>query len=268
MPFYEPPPIEGDASSIILDIFTHESLMSTLPHEGPNLEYGTPERLADLGRSALQLAITYYYFSRDRLATGEAIREKREQFFDDDSIMKVAQSYGFRDRIRAHPGRPDVRESPQEMRKLINKYAGALFIRNGLDSLRAWVQQIIEPEAEQIQPMQTDPPSYDHGWQRSPPQPPTMPPPPLPTGRPYPPAPPAPGLGIPSLALVNQTAMQRGYHLTYSASQTGPAHLPTWTVTCLVNGVERGRGTGRNQKVAKEDAARQAWENMGWGGES
>lgn len=32
----------------------------------------------------------------------------------------------------------------------------------------------------------------------------------------------------------------------------------------LVNGAEQGRGTGRSQKVAKEEAARQAWIKMGW----
>ncbi|KAF8650039.1 hypothetical protein AX16_005456 [Volvariella volvacea WC 439] len=153
------------------------------------------------------------------------------------------------------------------MRKLISKYAGALFIRNGLGSLRAWVQQIAEPEAEPMQPTQTDPPVYNHDWRRSPPAP-AVPPPPLPTGHPNTPASPAPVPGFPSLVVVNQTAMQLGCHLSYSATQTGPAHLPTWTVACLVDGVERGRGIGRNQKVAKEDAAKQAWENMGWGSES
>lgn len=30
-----------------------------------------------------------------------------------------------------------------------------------------------------------------------------------------------------------------------------------------VNGIEKGRGTGRSQKTAKEDAVRQAWALMG-----
>jgi len=32
-----------------------------------------------------------------------------------------------------------------------------------------------------------------------------------------------------------------------------------------VNGEPRGEGTGKNQKQAKEAAARQAWSSMGWG---
>lgn len=31
-----------------------------------------------------------------------------------------------------------------------------------------------------------------------------------------------------------------------------------------VNGKECGRGTGKSQKIAKEEAARQAWAAMGW----
>lgn len=36
-----------------------------------------------------------------------------------------------------------------------------------------------------------------------------------------------------SLALVNQTASQRGVIVTYAAEQDGPHHMPTWTVKCL-----------------------------------
>jgi ribonuclease-3 len=33
-----------------------------------------------------------------------------------------------------------------------------------------------------------------------------------------------------------------------------------------MNGEEKGIGVGKSQKIAKEDAARQAWVAMGWGG--
>jgi len=32
-----------------------------------------------------------------------------------------------------------------------------------------------------------------------------------------------------------------------------------------MNGQEYGRGSGKSQKIAKEEAARQAWAAMGWG---
>jgi len=68
-----------------------------------------------------------------------------------------------------------------------------------------------------------------------------------------------------TLALVNQTAAQKGVQVTYPAEQVGPPHQPTWTVRCCMNGQEHGRGVGKSQKIAKEEAARQAWASMGWG---
>jgi dsRNA-specific ribonuclease len=36
------------------------------------------------------------------------------------------------------------------------------------------------------------------------------------------------------------------------------------TLVFIVNNVEKGLGVGKTQKIAKEDAARQAWVAMGW----
>lgn len=89
-------------------------------------------------------------------------------------------------------------------------------------------------------------------------------------------------LSMVSVALMNQKASQNGFQVTYPAENSGPPHAPTWNVRCCrecpsfhfhmwcrlsphtVNGKECGRGTGKSQKVAKEEAARQAWAAMGW----
>jgi dsRNA-specific ribonuclease len=121
------------------------------------------------------------------------------------------------------------------------------------------------------------PSAHSHSSFSSPPPQPHDPPPPPPSGAPPPQPPPPMGapppfaytaastLSLVSLALVNQTASQQGISVTYPAEQTGPPHLPTWTVRCCMNGIERGRGVGKSMKVAKEEAARQAWAAMGWG---
>lgn len=99
-----------------------------------------------------------------------------------------------------------------------------------------------------------------------------------------PPPPPVPSSNnFQILAQFNMTAHQRGYTVTYPARSEGPHHTPTWHVQCcrelyhpdviivfpsfiaLVNGEVRGEGVGKNQKQAKELAARQAWLAMGWG---
>jgi hypothetical protein len=107
-----------------------------------------------------------------------------------------------------------------------------------------------------------------------------MPPPESPPQQPVAPPPPFPN-SVNQLAFLNQTATKLGFNVTYPAQAMGPPHLPTWTVQCLsalsfyifsswfpkfptVNGVEKGRGVGKNQKIAKEEAARQALHAMGW----
>jgi len=88
-------------------------------------------------------------------------------------------------------------------------------------------------------------------------------------------------MGLVTLALVNQTATRKGLDINYIATQDGPSHQPTWTVRCTskvpltfsetciskalaVGGTERGVGIAKSQKLAKEEAARRAWVEMGW----
>lgn len=187
----------------------------------------------------------------------------------------------------------------QQMRRYFHTYIGALYIRNGYPAIQAWISQLIDPSVEvnlpdpsppveqhQAPAYQAQSPSqpYVGGYAAPQPQfptyapPPTLPPPPLPTA---PPTFAASNASLVTLALVNQTAAQRGYTVTYPATQEGPSHQPTWTVRCcskppflflsvvsnvhLVNGKESGIGVGKSQKIAKEAAARQAWTTMGWG---
>ncbi|TFK67462.1 hypothetical protein BDN72DRAFT_798904 [Pluteus cervinus] len=67
------------------------------------------------------------------------------------------------------------------------------------------------------------------------------------------------------LSLFHETAMKLGHVVSYVPEHEGPAHALRWTVRCFLDGVERGLGVGTNQKLAKADAARQVWVNMGWG---
>jgi hypothetical protein len=160
---------------------------------------------------------------------------------------------------------------------------GAVYAQSGLGPVESWVKSVIYADCT---PPPTPPP---YAASRSPASPDKYlfrsdPAPPQPLGPP--PPPPPPGLGFqPSLALVNQTATQKGYTPIYTAESSGPAHTPLWVVHCLsehsisylgsrfpliprlsaVNGIEKGRGSGKSQKIAKEEAARSAFYNMGWG---
>jgi len=172
-------------------------------------------------------------------------------------------------------------DNPEEIRKYFNSYIGALYIRNGLPTIQEWISRLIDPNVAPAQPAAFSPtPSYSPYVQQQQnyshysqqpagyfPAPPTGAPPPLPNSPPNspPPAMPSSSMSLVTLALVNQTAAQKGFTVTYPAEQVGPPHQPTWTVKCFLNGQERGRGIGKSQKVAKEEAAKQAWAAMRWG---
>ncbi|KAG1908275.1 uncharacterized protein F5891DRAFT_992366 [Suillus fuscotomentosus] len=66
------------------------------------------------------------------------------------------------------------------------------------------------------------------------------------------------------LPLFNQTAHQRGVSVSYPASLVGPPHAGKWNVTCVVDGIEKGKGCSDTKQQAKEQAARQAYYEMGW----
>ena len=156
------------------------------------------------------------------------------------------------------------------MRKYFYTYIGALYIRNGLNTIQQWISKLIDPamdvklpnsspQAEgHFQPMSPPPQAHGYGqWQgynqqprrHSPapsqasstsyqapqtgafhPPPPGVPPPPVPSSPPA--MMPSSAMSLVTLALVNQTAAQKGYQVTYPADQTGPPHQPTWTVRC------------------------------------
>jgi hypothetical protein len=77
-----------------------------------------------------------------------------------------------------------------------------------------------------------------------------------------------PGTAPPAMAylpMFNQTATQRRLIIDYPAEFSGPAHAGNWLVKCTVNGIVKGQGQGSSKQLAKEEAAKQAWFNMGWG---
>ncbi|EIM87773.1 uncharacterized protein STEHIDRAFT_155146 [Stereum hirsutum FP-91666 SS1] len=66
------------------------------------------------------------------------------------------------------------------------------------------------------------------------------------------------------LPILNERAAQIQINIQWAASSRGPPHLPSWTVRCLLNNVERGVGNGASKQTAKRAAAHQALYTMGW----
>ncbi|KAF8167597.1 hypothetical protein B0H34DRAFT_779291 [Crassisporium funariophilum] len=260
------PKIEGDVD-LMLDVYTHSSLR--FGGAPMNDDYGDTDRLAELGARVLELTVTnHLYLQRPMLSTNE-IKDTRAHYTSDDQLDVWLKAYGLKEKLRVAPSEVHLLNKPEEMRKYFTTYLGALYIRNGLPTIQAWISRLIDPNADICQPdPYAQPSAQGYGQQTGPsyfPGQPSGPPPPLPSSPPpfgqsssYP-------SSLVTLALVNQTAAQKGFTVTYPAEQVGPPHQPTWTVKCCLNGQEFGRDVGKSQKAAKEGAARKAWAAMRWG---
>jgi hypothetical protein len=142
----------------------------------------------------------------------------------------------------------------QEMTAYFHTYVGAVYMQKGMDPIQNWISRLLDPHESPPAPRQSgqdglgnsgsgtqnpyssfSSPQTQHNYSPfastsySAPAPPAGPPPPLPTS----PAPLPGTMNLVTLAAVNQTAMQKGFSINYTASSEGLSHQPTWTVRCL-----------------------------------
>ncbi|KAJ3725599.1 hypothetical protein DFJ43DRAFT_1089274 [Lentinula guzmanii] len=259
------PKIDGDVD-LTLAVFTYQSFTSP----SQPTEYDS-DRLAELGEQVLDLAVTNYLYCKQPALDAQNIRDQRRAILRDEKIVQWLDSYNLKTKLRTPD--PRILENPQEMKKFFLIYVGAVFISSEMSIVENWIVQLIDPDAA-LQNTASASASASYSSQHSssmppqysapPPAPPQSSPPPLPPD--YPPSSTsATSLAWLSLATVNQTAAQKHVNISYQAEPTvGPPHLPTWTVHCYIDGQDRGVGRGKSQKVAKEEAARNAYLNMGW----
>jgi len=276
------PKITGD---IILEVFTHRTLR--FPGAPPaSEEYGDNERLAELGAKALDTAVTYALFCKRPMLTAAELKTEAAEVISDSNVDHWLTVYRLRDKVRCTPDVVSGLKSPQEGRLLFTSYVGAVFAQCGMVAVQGWISQLIEPPPEKSndpdllfkrvkneptplgippqQPPLSSPAYALHqahynpsipSYSQMPPQP-SQPPPPLPNTPQNQP--------ISFLPMFNQTANQRRLGVEYQAQFFGPPHAGRWTVKCMVNGLEKGQGTGSSKQLAKEEAARQAFYAMGW----
>ncbi|KAJ3563586.1 hypothetical protein NP233_g8845 [Leucocoprinus birnbaumii] len=280
---------------LVLAVFAQEIL-------GPSndSEYGEPRRLAQLGKRVLDQAITYHYFKKTDptlsaddidvrngfLATYAELSAEtfqNQRLLNAPNYVDLLHHYNLRNKIRGDPEYLASLDRQEGAQSFFEKYMGAVFLLHGLSTIQEWVSQCIEPGCQTpLVPGQSNTHShhtrsmsgsFGQTQPQPPPPPPGQPPPPPPSyysgTPPPPPQQPIPPVPIQTnfqiLAQFNMTAHQRGYTVTYPARSEGPHHTPVWHVDCCLNGDVRGMGSGKNQKQAKEMAARQAWIAMGWG---
>ncbi|TBU63727.1 hypothetical protein BD310DRAFT_973340 [Dichomitus squalens] len=274
------PQIDGEA---MLEIFVHRSIKFTGMPLNPDSPYGDGRRLASIGGKALEAAYTLIFFNKRPMLTAEALELEVSKL--PEQVENWVEGYKWREKVRHSPD-TNIR-TPEETRYLMDAYVGAVLVGEGFQAVLNWITALVDPSAAQPaqQGQYSEPPSkrlrpdQQMPFPQAPlpnahaPYPPYSPPPHMhmPPPQPHMPAPPLPPNPLAPAApqsaflpLFNQTAQQRRLEVQYPAQFTGPAHAGRWTVQCLVNGIEKGIGTGPSKQLAKEEAARQAYYAMGW----
>jgi hypothetical protein len=265
------PQISGDPD-ILLDIYTHDSIQFVSPGSERNKEYGDTNRLALMGRSVYDLFAVEALFKKEPTAPEDQLKAALKNAHDHDSLNDFVTHYGLREKIRCTQETKNLLKNKEETAKIWYSYMGALYLRNGTTSTKSFVARLVDPEASVPQTDDTPrhsspPPGQMSGMGHYPSQQntslgsqqyPTNQPPmahlsgymsqnqPAPPPQAPPPLPPTPApfqnqrygsTGIPAnhvtLALMNQTAVQRRYQVTYTQVNHGPPHMPTWYCACF-----------------------------------
>ncbi|KAI9513072.1 ribonuclease III domain-containing protein [Russula earlei] len=240
------PPLPTVQSEATLAIFVHSSLQSPVS----NARFGNSERLAFIGNRALNMVIADILFEKRPMLSEVELDSELDDALSDEAYNQWVTHYGLRDRVICNPDQRDELKSSNETRHLFDAYVGAVYIEKGYPGIKAWIHPLIDPDYD---PNSTSSGLSTEAHTGNPP-PPANPPPPLPDGNSF------------GLATFNEKAMHRGVKVEWGATPSGPPHALTWSVECIVNGISKGTGTGKNKQQAKEMAARQAYQAMGWAG--
>ncbi|KZT30884.1 hypothetical protein NEOLEDRAFT_43340 [Neolentinus lepideus HHB14362 ss-1] len=266
------PPLPKLSGDMTLEVFTHKSLR----FEGAprNEEVGDSDRLAVLGGKVLDMVVANTLFNKRPMLQADEIESETAEALSDGKVDGWISLYRLREKLRCTPDALQTLRTPKETRHLFDSYVGAVFFTSGLRVVQDWIAKLVDPESEPPTIVGTEPEALPAPKrQRTDPAPMNMspmnmspmnmsPPPPM---MPPPPMPPASQPQMSYLQLFNQTANQRRLAVEYPAMFSGPPHAGQWTVTCRVNGVDRGHGAGQSKQVAKEQAAQQAFYALGWG---
>ncbi|KAH7930551.1 hypothetical protein BV22DRAFT_1139526 [Leucogyrophana mollusca] len=288
----ELPEVPKLTGQIILEVFTHRSLRLAC-----DARFRDNERLTVLGQQVLDMITTQLLFFRKPNLKVQDIRTQKRMLLADDTIDIWSKLYRMRDELRCDPQFLPKLEMPEQGRLLFHAYLGAVFEQHGLNVVQEWIGALLRlstnlldnnemselgPRATQTaQPtkrikledtstmMQTTPTASASTTHYNPYAQPALPPGPPPPRPPSPPrslpnplAPAQPNIAF--LPLFNQTAVHRGVAVNYMATFSGPPHAGLWTISCVVNGIEKGKGTAASKQLAKEQAARVAYYAMGW----
>ncbi|KAJ3993202.1 hypothetical protein F5050DRAFT_762057 [Lentinula boryana] len=259
------PAIGGDeATDLTLAIYAPRSSGADLPGR-----YSS-DRFAELGNQALNLIVTQYLFSKQPPLDAEKIAEERESILDENTILAWLDLYPTEKQryLARYPN-----HNRKEMCLFFLSYIGAVFVSSGMSThpiLANWIgdlilktdirSSIISGDEQSSSAHSSPPPVYISVSSHSltTPSTPVNSPPSSPSS-----AGPSPLTRDNTLLLVNQIARQKGVDIQYVNERKGGLdHVPEWVVH--LDGQEKGCGRGRNKRIARIQAAREACMAMRW----
>ena len=191
------------------------------------------ERLAFLGDSVLNIAVSRAVFPRFERSSAGRLTKIRAQAVSRRSCVEVAQALGVHDRVRAaappgfdhQAGR--LVESDSVLAEAVEAGIGACFLEFGFEETATAVAEAFEPQIEDAIANLTDFKSE-----------------------------------------LQERLAQRGEFVAYRVvSEEGPPHERRFETVAEVDGTLVGRGMGRSKKESEQEAAREALENMTGGRE-
>lgn len=208
-------------SSLLLRALTHRSYINEHPEE-----LGDNERLEFLGDAALDFITGSFLYHRYPEMQEGRLTRLRAALVRTEQLAAFAEQIDLGPLIRLGKGEESGRQRPALLCASFEAVMGAYFLDSGVEAVRAFVEPLFQPAAEQILRAEKDQDAKSllQEW---------------------------------SQAELGQTPRY------YTLSATGPDHLKTFTVEVRLGDEVYGVGTGRNKQAAAQAAALAALKKAG-----
>lgn len=202
--------------------FTHTSYANE--HRALNISHN--ERLEFLGDAALQLTISRYLFEKYPDMPEGDMSKLRSTIVREESLAGFSRQCGFDQHIKLGRGEEKTggRNRPAILGDLFEAFLGALLLDKGISAVEDFLNQVMIPQVEVG--------NYDR---------------------------------VKDYKTTLQELLQVNGDVSINyqvISETGPAHDKLFEIIVFVNGEKLSQGKGKSKKLAEQDAAKNALEQL------
>ncbi|WP_162011473.1 ribonuclease III [Streptococcus sp. S784/96/1] len=208
--------------AILETAFTHTSYANE--HRALNISHN--ERLEFLGDAALQLTISRYLYKKYPDMPEGDMSKLRSTIVREESLAGFSRQCGFEHHIKLGRGEEKTggRNRPAILGDLFEAFLGALLLDKGISEVEDFLNQVMIPQVEIG--------NYERVKDYK--------------------------TSLQELLQVNGEVT-----ITYQViNETGPAHDKVFEIVVLVNGEKLSRGKGKSKKLAEQEAAKNALEQL------